>query len=69
MRIRYLEPSDPPEVREEYYNRARAAYNSLVKICSEYYKKLDPNNADVICLSLDIYRLDDVCVDYFTSLE
>mgnify|MGYP000199725101 CR=1 FL=1 len=65
FRIAYLSPEDPQDVRDEYYRRARIAHNELVKLCTGYYEKFD-SDAELICKSLDIYRLHEACVDYFS---
>jgi hypothetical protein len=65
MRIRKLTPEDPPDVREEHYKKAREAWNQLVQICKQYYFQQGEEYADVVCLSLDIYRLEEVCLKYY----
>jgi hypothetical protein len=63
MRLRYLSPQDPPDVREQYYQRARRAHSELVHICAQYYERNGEPYADLICQSLDIYRLHDICTE------
>jgi hypothetical protein len=63
MRLATLSFGDSPEVREVYHRRARIAWNALLEICRLYYQN-DPH-ADLICKSYDIYRLTDVCYDFF----
>ncbi len=64
MRLIYLSPKDPEEVRREYHVEANRAWNELVRICTQYHSH-DPD-AHAICLGLDIYRLHEVCCDYFS---
>ncbi len=64
MRLIYLSEKDDKETRELYHREANYAWNELLRICRQYYS-YDPD-ADVICQSLDIYRLHEVCCDYFS---
>jgi hypothetical protein len=63
MRLIYISPKDDVETREAYYREARTAWNELLKICKEYYR--GESDADVICVSLDIYKLYDICYEFF----
>jgi hypothetical protein len=65
MRLIYLSPKDDIETKEIYYREARSAWNELINICKEHYRRLGETDADIICLSLDIYKLHDICCEYF----
>jgi hypothetical protein len=65
MRKIYLSERDDKDVWENYHKEAHWAWNELLNICRQHYSH-DPD-ADLICLGLDIYRLHEVCCDFFRN--